>query len=69
MKGCIIPDRCIACGRCELVAPKLLDYYDNGIIKFQETDTLQKNLSLQEISQFKQAVKVCPTRALLVDDN
>ena len=68
MKGNIIPEQCIACGRCELVAPHTLDYLDNGIIKFKNSYDLQKSLTSAETEELKKAIKVCPTRAIFLSE-
>ncbi|MRM51957.1 ferredoxin [Lactococcus lactis] len=64
MKIKIIPNKCIACGLCNLHAPETFDYYDNGIVKFYDTDEVQKELS--ETSSLLLAVKSCPTGALKI---
>ncbi|MDN5628892.1 MAG: ferredoxin, partial [Lactococcus sp.] len=42
MKVNIIPENCIACGLCYLHAPEVFDYHDNGIVKFNNSDKLEK---------------------------
>lgn len=67
MKAKIIEQNCIACGRCELVCP-FLEYYDNGIVKFIDIDDKEKTLQSFEITEYQKACRVCPTRALLMED-
>ncbi len=60
----IIPEKCIACGLCHSKAPEIFDYYDNGIVKFYDSDELVKSLS--ETKSAVTAVKSCPTAALKI---
>ncbi|GGE27973.1 ferredoxin [Streptococcus himalayensis] len=65
MKIKLIPERCIACGLCQTYSD-LFDYHDNGIVKFhQEDDLLEKEVTPDE--GILEAVRECPTRALLGD--
>ncbi|MGY3765210.1 ferredoxin [Vagococcus vulneris] len=68
----IIPEKCIACGLCQIKAPAVFDYYDNGIVKFKDTDekihiisTTKDNLS----HDLLEAYKHCPTRAIVLEEN
>ena len=64
MKIKIIPDKCIACGLCNLHAPEVFDYHDNGIVRFYDNpDQLEKEISPSQ--DVLEAVKNCPTRALI----
>lgn len=62
MKITLIPERCIACGLCQTYSD-LFDYYDNGIVKFYQDDSLEKDIV--ESDDVLQAVTNCPTRALV----
>ena len=64
MQGKLLPEQCIACGRCQIVAPNLLDYYDNGLVKFCQHEKTMQTLTAEEMVEFKKAVRICPTRAL-----
>ncbi len=65
MKVTLIPDRCIACGLCQTYS-ELFDYHDNGIVKFtEEDDLLEKEVPLT--NDVLEAIRECPTRALLKD--
>lgn len=64
MKVNIIPEKCIACGLCHIHAPELFDYYDNGIVKFY--DTQETELDVPESEGTIKAVKNCPTGALII---
>ncbi|BDS82700.1 ferredoxin [Streptococcus pneumoniae] len=63
MKITLIPERCIACGLCQTYSD-LFDYHDNGIVRFyDDPDQLEKEISpCQDVLE---AVKNCPTRALI----
>lgn len=41
MKVSIIPQKCIACGLCQTYS-KLFDYHDDGIVKFSDSEDLEK---------------------------
>ncbi|MFC3931225.1 ferredoxin [Streptococcus dentapri] len=64
MKVSIIPEKCIACGLCQTYSNQF-DYYDNGIVKFSNSDKLEQNLSDNQANLL--AVKSCPTKALRID--
>ena len=65
MKVTLIPDRCIACGLCQTYS-ELFDYHDNGIVKFpEEDDLLEKEVPVT--NDVLEAIKECPTHALLKD--
>lgn len=66
MKVTLIPDRCIACGLCQTYS-ELFDYHDNGIVKFaaEDDDPLEKEVPVT--NDVLEAIKECPTRALLKD--
>ncbi|MBA2795016.1 ferredoxin [Streptococcus porcinus] len=65
MKVSIIPEKCIACGLCQTYSD-LFDYQDDGIVKFTDSDSLQKEISLHD-RQTLRAVKSCPTKALTIE--
>lgn len=64
MKVSIIPEKCIACGLCQTYS-EAFDYYDNGIVKFLDSDDLVKNFDKDD--DLILAVKNCPTKALTCD--
>ena len=65
MKITLIPERCIACGLCQTYSD-IFDYHDNGIVKFtSEDERLEKEFPIDVAIQ--EAVKNCPTRALIKD--
>ncbi|AQP52968.1 hypothetical protein CBF34_05715 [Vagococcus penaei] len=68
----IIPEKCIACGLCQIKAPERFDYYDNGIVKFKETDALSLTIpgTKQTIpADILEAYRHCPTRAILLSED
>ena len=65
MKIRLIPERCIACGLCQTYS-ELFDYHDNGIVRFYDNpDQLERETPLS--NDVLEAVKNCPTRALIKD--
>ena len=65
MKITLIPERCIACGLCQTYSD-IFDYHDNGIVKFASEDELLEKEFPTDAS-IQEAVKNCPTRALVKD--
>ena len=67
MKIRLIPERCIACGLCQTYS-ELFDYHDNGIVRFyDESEQLEREIACS--SDVLEAVKNCPTRALIIDES
>ena len=65
MKITLIPKRCIACGLCQTYS-ELFDYHDNGIVRlYDDPDQLEKEIPAS--NDVLEAVKNCPTRALIKD--
>ena len=61
----LIPERCIACGLCQTYSD-LFDYHDNGIVRFyDDPNQLERDVPASE--ELLEAVKQCPTRALIKD--
>ncbi|MGX6961135.1 ferredoxin [Vagococcus xieshaowenii] len=64
----IIPEKCIACGLCQLKAPDIFDYTADGIVIFQEDDQLlEKTIPSELEAQCLAAYKKCPTRAIIIE--
>ena len=67
MKIRLIPERCIACGLCQTYSD-LFDYHDNGIVRFfDDPEQLEKEIPCSDDAL--EAVKNCPTRALIIDES
>ena len=65
MRVTLILGRCMSCGLCQTYS-ELFDYHDNGIVKFYQDDQLlEKEVASQP--EILEAIKNCPTRALLKD--
>ena len=63
----LIPERCIACGLCQTYS-ELFDYHDNGIVRFyDESEQLEREITCSD--DVLEAVKNCPTRALIKDES
>ncbi|MGX6970718.1 ferredoxin [Vagococcus bubulae] len=60
----IIPEKCIACGLCQLKAPDVFDYYDNGIVRFKDSEQLEVNFKDPLPEEILTAYQKCPTRAI-----
>lgn len=58
---------CIACGLCQLKAPNVFDYDDEGIVLFKQDPTQDSaQIPTGEIDSVKDAIRHCPTRAIAV---
>lgn len=63
----IIPKKCIACGLCQIKAPEIFDYYDNGIVKLMDSE--EKEFEIGDIvpENVLEAYRICPTRAIEIE--
>lgn len=66
MKIRLIPERCIACGLCQTYS-ELFDYHDNGIVRFFD-DSEQLEREIPSSDNVLEAVRNCPTRALIKEE-
>ena len=67
MKIRLIPERCIACGLCQTYS-ELFDYHDNGIVRFFDNPKqLERETPCSD--DILEAVKNCPTRALINEES
>ncbi len=66
----IVPEKCIACGLCQIYAPTVFDYTDDGLVFFKE-EPLSKEIIVKEeqLETCLKAYQKCPTRAILLDHN
>lgn len=70
MKCEIVPERCIACGLCQALAPHFFDYTDEGIVTFiGEAHALQEFVPEKEQAAVKQSARRCPAHAILLHDS
>ena len=67
MKIRLVPQPCIACRLCQTYS-ELFDYHDNGIVRFyDESEQLEREIVCND--DILEAVKNCPTRALIIDES
>lgn len=61
----VVPEECIACGLCQLKAPELFDYDENGIA-YVKIDNNQGSKPIPAVLQahFKAAYTACPSGAI-----
>lgn len=63
-------DACIACGLCQLHAPTLYEYDENGIaFTINDNNKGTTPLSKEEMADFRKAYTHCPTGAILRSDH
>lgn len=63
----IIPEKCIACGLCQIKDPELFDYYDNGIVRFKQSSALEISVTEPLSESLLSAYQKCPTRAIVLE--
>ncbi|MDT2847653.1 ferredoxin [Vagococcus carniphilus] len=63
----IIPNKCIACGLCQIKAPDIFDYHDNGIVLFTKTEEETITIPDDIPENILEAYKACPTRAIILE--
>jgi ferredoxin len=57
------PDRCVGSGSCEVLAPDVFEVDDDGVLT-----VLRPEPGEDEMPAVREAVTVCPTRALSLAD-
>lgn len=68
MKTKIIPEKCIACGLCQVLAPNTFDYTDAGIVLFAQNPTAcEQQITATDQPGVMAAYKECPTRAIIIE--
>lgn len=71
MKYKIIPEKCIACGLCQIYAPTVFDYTEEGIVLFKnKPNQLYLDVSDKERSTLDAVTKAyrkCPVRAIEIE--
>lgn len=61
----IIPEKCIACGLCQVYAPETFDYNDDGIVILKnDNKATQEFVSENERDNVLTAYRKCPVRAI-----
>lgn len=61
----IIPENCIACGLCQIYAPEIFDYNDEGIVLLKKHSHKQQQvIPSQETDNVRIAYRKCPVRAI-----
>ncbi|WP_321383712.1 ferredoxin [uncultured Enterococcus sp.] len=66
----IIPEKCIACGLCQVYAPEIFDYTEDGIVLFlNEPDTLSLSIDDKDAAAVTTAYRKCPVRAIEIREN
>lgn len=59
-------DQCIACGLCQLCAPQLISYNDEGLASITpDHNKGQQNYHQEDESLLKTAARQCPVAAIL----
>ncbi|PWS23870.1 ferredoxin [Enterococcus faecium] len=65
----LVPERCIACGLCQIEAPDIFDYDEEGIVLFaQEPEAHQQFVIPEEEAYVRKAYQKCPVRAILLEN-
>lgn len=63
----LLPEKCIACGLCQVLAPDVFDYTDDGIVLFSEApNEIERQLEPTLTDQGMAAYRQCPTRAIVI---
>ncbi|EOL44307.1 ferredoxin [Enterococcus caccae] len=61
----IIPEKCIACGLCQVYAPEIFDYNDDGIVILKnDSNAYQEFVPDNERNNALTAYRKCPVRAI-----
>lgn len=61
----IIPEKCIACGLCQIYAPNFFDYDDEGIVILKnEPKITEYFVHSNENEEVLTAYRKCPVRAI-----
>lgn len=61
----IIPEKCIACGLCQVYAPEIFDYTEEGIVLFKnDPQSLSLTIDSDDVDAVTTAYRKCPVRAI-----
>ncbi|MDR3156650.1 MAG: ferredoxin [Lactobacillales bacterium] len=64
----IYPDRCIACGLCNIYNPEIFNYHDTGIIKFTTTSQNQLIIEKKHTEKVLFISHKCPAHAIILKE-
>ncbi|MFD2305571.1 ferredoxin [Enterococcus termitis] len=65
----IIPEKCIACGLCQVYAPEIFDYDDDGlVILARDHSAHQEFIPKNEQADVLTAYRKCPVRAIEISE-
>lgn len=65
----LVPERCIACGLCQLYAPDTFDYTDEGLVVFKtEPEALKQFVPADQRENVLKAYRKCPVRAIEISE-
>ncbi|MEI5992276.1 ferredoxin [Enterococcus crotali] len=65
----IIPEKCIACGLCQVYAPEIFDYNDDGIVILKnDNEAFQEFVPERERNNALIAYRKCPVRAIEITE-
>ena len=64
----LVPERCIACGLCQIEAPDIFDYDEEGIVLFAQAPEAHQQFGSQTDEEaVRKAYEKCPVRAILLE--
>lgn len=65
----LLPEKCIACGLCQVLAPAIFDYDNDGLVLFkEEAEAHQQFIPEKWQEQVLNAYRKCPPRAILIKE-
>lgn len=65
----IIPEKCIACGLCQIYAPNFFDYDDEGIVILKNEPKITEHfVHSNENEEVLTAYRKCPVRAIEISN-
>ncbi|WEG74262.1 ferredoxin [Vagococcus intermedius] len=66
MNVTLIPEKCIACGLCQVLAPNKFDYTAEGIVIFLDHPEKTTQIISENTDDVLKAYKACPTHAITI---
>lgn len=63
MKAKVVENLCIGCGACQALAPEEFELNDNGV-----SEALNQEVNEENIDSVKEAQEMCPTNAIIIDN-